>query len=121
MKIIADSSSTRTEWVLADGDKIVEHVFTEGLNPYFQTRKEISHSIRLNLPEAFFRRRWEHIYFYGAGCANPDRNKIMEASLVAQFRTPVTVMSDLLGAARGLFINQPGLPCILGTGSLMYI
>ena len=117
MKIIADSSSTRTEWVLADGDKIVEHVFTEGLNPYFQTRKEISHSIRLNLPDAFFRRRWEHIYFYGAGCANPDRNKIMEASLVAQFRTPVTVMSDLLGAARGLFIDQPGLPCILGTGS----
>ena len=53
MKIIADSSSTRTEWVLADGDKIVEHVFTEGLNPYFQTRKEISHSIRLNLPDAF--------------------------------------------------------------------
>lgn len=41
----------------------------------------------------------------------------MEASLVAQFRTPVTVMSDLLGAARGLFIDQPGLPCILGTGS----
>ena len=117
MKIIADSSSTRTEWVLADGDKIVEHVFTEGLNPYFQTRKEISHSIRLNLPDAFFRRRWEHISFYGAGCANPDRNKIMEASLVAQFRTPVTVMSDLLGAARGLFIDKPGLPCILGTGS----
>lgn len=117
MKIIADSSSTRTEWVLADGDKIVEHVFTEGLNPYFQTRKEISHSIRLNLPDAFFRRRWEHIYFYGAGCANPDRNKVIEASLVAQFRTPVTVMSDLLGAARGLFIDKPGLPCILGTGS----
>ena len=117
MKIIADSSSTRTEWVLADGDKIVEHVFTEGLNPYFQTRKEISLSIRLYLPDAFFRRRWEHIYFYGAGCANPDRNKIMEASLVAQFRTPVTVMSDLLGAARGLFSDKPGLPCILGTGS----
>ncbi len=117
MKIIAESSSTRTEWALVDGDVIVEHAYTVGLNPYFQSRREISHSIRLELPEPFFKRRWEHIYFYGAGCANADKNKIMESSLVAQFKTPVTVESDLLGAARGLFIDKPGLACILGTGS----
>ena len=117
MKVIADSSSTRTEWVLVDGDKVVERAFTQGLNPYFQTRREISHSIRLELPEAFFRRRWEHIYFYGAGCANAEKTKVMESSLVAQFKTPVTVESDLLGAARGLLVKEQGLACILGTGS----
>lgn len=117
MKIIAESSSTRTEWALCDGDKVVEHAFTAGLNPYFQTRREISHSIRLELPEVFFKRRWEHIYYYGAGCANADKNKIMESSLVAQFKTPCTIESDLLGAARGLLIRQSGLACILGTGS----
>ena len=36
---------------------------------------------------------------------------------MAQFKTPVTVMSDLLGAARGLLVHEPGLACILGTGS----
>ncbi len=117
MKVIADSSSTRTEWVLVDGDKVVERAFTQGLNPYFQTRREISHSIRLELPEVFFRRRWEHIYFYGAGCANAEKTKVMESSLVAQFKTPVTVESDLLGAARGLLVKEQGLACILGTGS----
>lgn len=117
MKIIAESSSTRTDWSLVDGTEIVEHAFTTGLNPYFQTRREISHSIRLELPEAFFRRRWEHVYFYGAGCGNTEKCKIMESSLVAQFKTPVTVQSDLLGAARGLLVRQPGLACILGTGS----
>ncbi|MBJ2188838.1 MAG: hypothetical protein HFJ87_04980 [Muribaculaceae bacterium] len=117
MKVIAESSSTRTEWAVVDGDKIVEHAFTTGLNPYFQSRRELSHSIRLELPEAFFRRRWDHVYFYGAGCANKEKTKIMESSLVAQFRTPVTVESDLLGAARGLLVRQPGLACILGTGS----
>lgn len=117
MKIIADSSSTRTEWVLVDGDKVVEHAFTSGMNPYFQTRREISHTIRLELPEAFFKRRWEHVYFYGAGCANKEKTKVMESSLVAQFKTPVTVESDLLGAARGLLVRRPGLACILGTGS----
>lgn len=117
MKIIAESSSTRTEWALVDGGTIVEHAFTTGLNPYFQSRREISHSIRLELPEVFFKRRWEHIYFYGAGCANVEKTKVIESSLVAQFKTPVTVNSDLLGAARGLLVHRPGLACILGTGS----
>ena len=117
MKIIAESSSTRTEWALVEGDRIVEHAFTTGLNPFFQSRREISHSIRLELPEVFFRRRWDHIYYYGAGCATQEKIKIMESSLVAQFKTPVTVESDLLGAARGLLVRRPGLACILGTGS----
>ena len=117
MKIIADSSASRTEWVLVDGNTVVEHAFTKGLNPFFQSRRDISHSIRLELPEAFLKKRWEHIYFYGAGCDNTDKKKIVEASLVAQFKTPVTVESDLLGAARGLLINEPGIACILGSGS----
>ena len=109
MKIIAESSSTRTEWALLDGTEIVEHAFTTGLNPFFQTRREISHAIRLELPEAFFRRRWDHVYFYGAGCSSKEKTKIMESSLVAQFKTPVTVESDLLGAARGLLVREAGI------------
>lgn len=117
MRVIADSSSTRTEWVLLEGQNIVEQVVTEGLNPYFHSRREISHIIRLQLPESFFKRRWQHVHFYGAGCASPEKCKLVESSLVAQFKTPVTVESDLLGAARGLLINRPGIACILGTGS----
>ena len=70
MLVIADSSSTRTEWTLVEKGKVIEHATTGGLNPYFQTRREISHSIRLELPESFFKKRWDHVYYYGAGCAN---------------------------------------------------
>lgn len=115
--LIAESSTTRTEWSLVEGGDVLEHAYTMGLNPFFMTRREISHSIRLELPPDFFKRRWNHVYFYGAGCSGPQKNKIIEASLVAQFKTPVTVMSDLLGAARGLLVREPGLACILGTGS----
>lgn len=117
MIIIADSSASRTEWALVEYGKIVEHAFTKGLNPFFHTRRDISHSIRLELPEIFFKRRWEHIFFYGAGCLSTAKKKIVEASLVAQFKTPVTVESDLLGAARGLLVHEPGIACILGSGS----
>ncbi len=115
--LIAESSTTRTEWSLVDDGEVLAHAFTSGLNPFFMSRREISHSIRLELPPEFFKRRWSHVFFYGAGCSGPEKNKIIEASLVAQFKTPVTVMSDLLGAARGLLVREPGLACILGTGS----
>lgn len=117
VNVIAESSSTRTEWSLIQGDEVIEHAFTQGLNPFFMSRREISHTIRLELPQSFFKRRWNQVYFYGAGCSNPEKIKTVESSLVAQFKTPVQVMSDLMGAARGLLVHSPGLACILGTGS----
>lgn len=117
MRIIAESSTTKTEWCLIDGNEVKSHAITDGLNPFFMTRREISHCIRLDLPKDFFKRRWDHIHFYGAGCTSEEKKKMLESSLVAQFKTPTTVESDLLGAARGLLINEPGVACILGTGS----
>ena len=117
MHIIADSSNTRTHWVIVDGNRIVETAYTIGLNPFFLSRREISHNIRLELPDIFFRRKYEHVYFYGAGCNSVEKQKIVHQSLTAHFRTKVSVNSDLLGAARGLLVREPGLACILGTGS----
>lgn len=53
MKLIAESGSTRTEWALVEDNHLIQRVFTEGLNPFFQTRREISRSVRLGLPETF--------------------------------------------------------------------
>ena len=116
-KVIAESSSTHSEWSLIDGNNVVAHAIISGINPYFLTRREISHIIRLELPREFFKRRWDKVLFYGAGCSTPERKKIVELSLVAQFKTPVTVDSDLVGAAHGLLQHDAGLACILGTGS----
>ena len=75
--LIADSSTTRTEWALIEDGKVLNDAFTSGLNPFFMTRREISHSIRLELPPECFKRRWNHVYFYGAGCSGPEKNKII--------------------------------------------
>lgn len=117
MKLIAESGSTRTEWVLVEGDQLVHRVFTEGINPFFQARKEISRRIRLSLPDIYFKKKLEQIYFYGAGCTNKEKKDIVKASLIAQFKSPAIVESDLLAAARGLFNDTSGIACILGTGS----
>ncbi len=117
MKLIAESGSTRTEWALIDDERLVQRAFSEGLNPYFQTRREISRSVRLGLPDHFFKRKLNQIYYYGAGCASAEKKSVVEASLVAQFKTRVRVESDLLAAARSLFKRGAGIACILGAGS----
>ena len=117
MKLIAESGSTRTEWALVEDNHLVQRVFTEGLNPFFQTRREISRSVRLGLPESFFKKKLDQVYYYGAGCSSYEKKNILGASLVAQFKTPILVESDLLAAARGLFKCEAGIACILGTGS----
>lgn len=117
MKLIAESGSTRTEWALVEDNHLVQRVFTEGLNPFFQTRREISRSVRLGLPESFFKKKLDQVYYYGAGCSSYEKKNILGASLVAQFKTPIQVESDLLAAACGLFKCEAGIACILGTGS----
>jgi N-acetylglucosamine kinase-like BadF-type ATPase len=117
MRIIAECSSLKSVWALVENGQIIEKVTTEGINPFFQTRREISHIIRLGLPETFFKRRWEHVFIYCAGCTTDEKKKIVEASAVAQFKTPVTVESNLLGAARGLLHDESGIACILDVGS----
>lgn len=117
MILIAGSGSTHTDWALVDRGQVVERAETAGLNPYFHTRREISHIIRLELPENFFKTKLERVYFYGSGCANPDKNKVVESSLVAQFRTPTEVHSDLLGSCRGMLQHNPGLVALISTGT----
>lgn len=117
MIILAESGSTKTEWCLVDGSDIVEHFLSDGINPFFQTRKEISRAIRLQLPPAFFKAKISSIHFYGAGCSSLEKKNVVKASLETQFKTPSIIESDLLGAARSLFQHQSGIACILGTGS----
>jgi len=115
--LLAESGSTKTEWCLVDRDGIAEHFLSDGINPFFQTRKEISRLVRLQLPQIFFRAKINNIYFYGAGCSSIEKKNVVKASLEAQFKTPSVIESDLLGSARALFQDEAGIACILGTGS----
>ena len=61
----------------------------------------------------------EQVFFYGAGCTGPAVNTIVSEALQSLLPgvQQVEVNSDMLGAARGVSGHQPGIVCILGTGS----
>lgn len=117
MILIADSGSTKTDWCVVSQGKCVKQIFTKGINPFFIDTPEISREIKENLLPALGNERIEAIYFYGAGCANAEKNQIVGDALAAHFDAPIEVNNDLLGAARALCGQQPGIACIMGTGS----
>lgn len=117
MILLATSGSTKTEWCLVNDDGVIEHYLTDGINPYFQSRREISHIVRLQLPQIFFKMKASTIHFYGTACSSKEKKDIVKASLEAQFRVPSIIESDLVGTARSLFGHQQGIACILAEDS----
>jgi len=117
MILIADSGSTKTEWCVAEQGKQVQRIFTKGLNPYFQSKEEISAEIQSALMPELKTTTFDVVYFYGAGCL-PEKIPMMQQALGKQLNAKtIEVHSDILAAARGLSGRNPGIICILGTGS----
>jgi glucosamine kinase len=121
MILIADSGSTKADWRLIDEHQQIHQYATQGINPYFQNEETISMIIQNELlPQlkSGVQSVKPEIYFYGAGCGTVLKKKVVEAALVLHFPTSVIeVNTDLLGAARALCEDKPGIAAILGTGS----
>ncbi len=119
MILIADSGSTKTAWCLISNNQIVKQITTNGINPFYQTEEEIEAELRKGLcAEINDEKRIKTVYFYGAGCADTEINiklaKILQRVLKSD---NAEVASDMVGAAHGIFKHEPGIACILGTGS----
>ena len=118
MILIADCGSTKTDWVLCEGDDIIARVKTQGLNPTHQESEEIFEILSAELTDEITAHKPQKIYFYGAGCAYETANNRMRRALEGIFATKeIEINSDLLAAARALCKHEEGIACILGTGS----
>ena len=118
MILIADSGSTKTDWVLHDGEAIVLRINTQGLNPTQQSAEDIYKVISEELDGKIAHDAPKTIYFYGAGCAYETADNRMKKALEQYFDTrDIYIHSDLLAAARALCGHEEGIACILGTGA----
>ena len=123
MILIADSGSTKTDWVLTDGTGAVQRFQTQGINPFHQSEDDILAILRevqlaigntqpSDLPYP------TGIAFYGSG-VRPELESHMVHLLQKAIptATDTEAHSDLLGAARAVCGMEAGVACILGTGS----
>lgn len=128
MLLLADSGSTKTAWCLIDGQN-VRLMTTQGINPFQLDEHEISVILSTELVPQIelygktaaingIMDELHEVMFYGAGCTKekaPVVATALRTALKADIR--IEVMTDMMGAARGLCGHAPGIVCILGTGS----
>ena len=115
--LIADSGSTKCEWRWV-GARNSSSYFTQGMSPYFLTPAQMENVIMNELKKQMKKGDPDEVHFYGTGMKNPRNAKAIKKVLEKVFpAAEVTVDHDLLGASRALCQHEPGIACILGTGS----
>lgn len=139
LRLIADSGSTKTDWVLLFSPgpyapyETISTFKTQGITPIHQTPADIRQILGVELlpqlstfPRAKLvdSKALENtlmqnvsVYFYGSGCT-PAHIPMMTQTL-KEVLSPkqVEVYSDLMAAARALCGHEAGIACILGTGA----
>lgn len=118
MLLIVDSGGTKTHWRLINDQNHFESLITPGINPYYQNTDQIFNDLKNNLTGKITKQPVGRLFFYGAGCAIKDKQEIVGAALKKVFdKAEIDVNGDLLGTARALCHNDPGIACVIGTGS----
>lgn len=119
MILVADSGSTKTNWIAINSKGETSFkIDTKGLNPAVFSRETLIERITTKEELKEIRKDVKHIFFYGAGCGTENariylRNIFNEIFTNAE----IEIHEDTIAAVKSLQTDQPGVVCILGTGS----
>ncbi len=118
MLLVADSGSTKADWILTRSDNQTIHFRTKGINPFFLSEKDITQIFQNANEIQEYVDEVKEIYFFGAGCSSPDRREIISNALSKVFKNAfVSVDIDIIASIYATCGSSPGICCILGTGS----
>lgn len=118
MLLVADSGSSKADWILTLSDTETISFRTSGINPFFLSEKDII-KIFQNTPAIQpYTDKVKEIYFFGAGCSSPDRREHISNALSKIFKNAfVSVDIDIIASIYATTGNSKGICCIIGTGS----
>ena len=119
MILIADCGSTKIDWCLVENGKVAKQVFTSGINALLMSEEQIRQTIADELVPEIKGFEIDSVYYYGAGCLFDDICANVRRAIAANIPSAKTIEvdTDLLAAARALCGKNPGIACIMGTGS----
>ncbi|MBI3219608.1 MAG: N-acetylglucosamine kinase [Bacteroidetes bacterium] len=117
MIIVADSGGSKIDWRLLKQDGTIAQAQSPGFNPYYQPIEHLKSILEESLlPVAS--EPVTKIFFYGTGVSSEKNQRIIQEAFLTHFTdAQIEVGWDLLAAARALCGREPGIACILGTGS----
>jgi glucosamine kinase len=117
MIIVADSGGSKIDWRFLKKDKTIGQANSAGFNPYYQPIDHLKNIIKDSLLP-HISEPVTKIFFYGTGVSSEKNQQVIKDSFAEHFREAnIEIGWDLLAAARALCGQEPGIACILGTGS----
>ena len=119
MILIAESGSTKCDWVVLNSDGTEHNRFsTMGFNPYFHSASFIHEELSEHHVVKTICNEVEFVYFYGAGASSESLQDIVKEGLEQVLpNAQVTVDHDLVASAYSTYTGEPAITCIIGTGS----
>jgi N-acetylglucosamine kinase-like BadF-type ATPase len=118
MIIVAESGSTKCDWLINGKDGQILETHTMGFNPFFHRPDEIIQHLKENETLSKVAGEATEVYFYGAGCSSIERNEVLLTALKQFFFiAKCEVNHDLNASAFATWDGSPAITCILGTGS----
>lgn len=117
MKLIVDSGSTKMEWILMEGNEVMQRFQTEGFNPNYSPLQRFD-TLMETQGIASLQREVKSIHYYGTGCGNEQNCQLIKDVFQRHFPdADIHVTHDLMAACHALLGHRKGIACILGTGS----
>jgi len=118
MILIADGGSTKADWILLDKfGEVVLKTRTEGLNPAVFPGDLLKERVEENEDFQFHKGKVTEVYFYGAGCGTKKPTALLKSILESFFTNAIVEVKEDTYAAAYAVTTEPGIVCILGTGS----
>jgi hypothetical protein len=114
MLLVADSGSTKTQWM---GDNNLRFE-TIGFNPFFHSSESILSELEKQPSFKEQSAQFTKVIFYGAGCSSDERKQVIHNALSAFFsNATIEVGHDMDASAYSTYMGSPTISCIIGTGS----
>lgn len=118
MLVVVDAGSTKADWLVHDGTKLVGSYQSMGFNPLFHDEQTVVNELNGNAGLKSICGNVRDVKYFGAGCSSPDMNAIIAKGLRRFFhQANIIVEHDLLGSALATCGREAGIACIIGTGS----
>lgn len=118
MILIADSGGSKTDWRLIRNDGSIAQANAPGFNPYYQPIEDLKKNVQEIILPQVNGRTVDKIFFYGAGVSSVKNQLTIKSAFLEFFpEAQIEIGWDLLAAARALCGHEPGIACIMGTGS----
>lgn len=115
-KLIIDAGSTKTEWIVIEGDRVVDRFTLGGYNPNYNepgVLLDLLYRDLKNFPAV------DAVYYYGSGCGAEANREATAQFLRVRFEeaSVVEVTHDLMAVCHAVLGHEKGIACILGTGA----